>query len=96
MILDLTSEELKAVQALDDSYEKLLKETDALILKLRPDDPEPDEKEYERIQASRLPEPTELKPEPIEVRDGTPIYSKEALDQYYATPEIKVNTIQHS
>ena len=89
MILDLTSEELKAVQALDDSYEKLLKETDALILKLRPDDPEPDEKEYERIQASRLPEPTELKPEPIEVRDGTPIYSKEALDQYYATPEYK-------
>lgn len=87
MILDLTSEELKAVQALDDSYEKLLKETDALILKLRPEDPEPDEKEYERIQASRIPEPTELKPEPIEVRDGTPIYSKEALDQYYATPE---------
>ena len=89
MILDLTSEELKAVQALDDSYEKLLKETDALILKLRPDDPEPDEKEYERIQASRLPEPTELKPEPIEVRDGTPVYSKEELDAYHNTDEYK-------
>ena len=89
MILDLTSEELKAVQALDDSYEKLLKETDALILKLRPDDPEPDEEEYERIQASRLPEPVELKPEPIEVRDGTPVYSKEELDAYHNTDEYK-------
>ena len=89
MILDLTSEELKAVQALDDSYEKLLKETDALILKLRPDDPEPDEEEYERIQASRLPEPVELKPEPIEARDGTPVYSKEELDAYHNTDEYK-------
>ena len=84
-----TSGELKAVQALDDSYEKLLKETDALILKLRPDDPEPDEEEYERIQASRLPEPVELKPEPIEVRDGTPVYSKEELDAYHNTDEYK-------
>ena len=63
--------------------------TDALILKLRPDDPEPDEEEYERIQASRLPEPVELKPEPIEVRDGTPVYSKEELDAYHNTDEYK-------
>lgn len=89
MILDLTSDELKAVQALDDSYKKLLDECEALILKLRPDDPEPDEEEYERIQASRLPEPVELKPEPIEVRDGTPVYSKEELDAYHNTDEYK-------
>ena len=89
MILDLTSDELKAVQALDDSYKKLLDECEALILKLRPDDPVPDEEEYERIQASRLPEPVELKPEPIEVRDGTPVYSKEELDAYHNTDEYK-------
>ena len=45
MILDLTSDELKAVQAIDDGYKKLLDECDALILKLRPDDPVPDEEE---------------------------------------------------
>lgn len=89
MILDLTSDELKAVQAIDDGYKKLLDECDALILKLRPDDPVPDEEEYERIQASRLPEPVELKPEPIEVRDGTPVYSKEELDAYHNTDEYK-------
>lgn len=89
MILDLTSDELKAVQALDDSYKKLLDECEALILKLRPDDPEPDEDEYRRIQDSRLPEPIELKPEPIEVRDGTPVFSKEALDAYHNTDEYK-------
>ena len=89
MILDLTSDELKAVQAIDDGYKKLLDECDALILKLRPDDPEPDEEEYERIQASRLPEPVGLKPEPIEVRDGTPVYSKEALDAYHNTAEYR-------
>lgn len=89
MILDLTSDERKAVQAIDDGYKKLLDECDALILKLRPDDPEPDEEEYERIQASRLPEPVELKPKPIEVRDGTPVYSKEELDAYHNTDEYK-------
>lgn len=89
MILDLTSDELKAVQALDDSYKKLLDECEALILKLRPDDPEPDEDEYRRIQDSRLPEPIELRPEPIEVRDGTPVFSKEALDAYHNTAEYR-------
>ena len=44
----IRSGELKAVQAIDDGYKKLLDECDALILKLRPDDPEPDEEEYER------------------------------------------------
>lgn len=89
MILDLASDELKAVQALDDSYKKLLDECEALILKLRPDDPEPDEDEYRRIQDSRLPEPIELRPEPIEVRDGTPVFSKEALDAYHNTAEYR-------
>lgn len=89
MILDLTSDELKAVQAIDDGYKKLLDECEALILKLRPDDPEPDEDEYRRIQDSRLPEPIELRPEPIEVRDGTPVFSKEALDAYHNTAEYR-------
>lgn len=88
MILDLTSDELKAIQALDDSYKKLLDECEALILKLRPDDPEPDEEEYERLQNSRIKEPVELKPEPIEYTDDDiPVYSKEALDAYHSTPE---------
>lgn len=39
MILDLTSEELKAAKALDDSYEKLLNDQKKKIAKLRPDAP---------------------------------------------------------
>lgn len=39
MILDLTSDELKAAKALDDSYEKLLNDQKKKIAKLRPDAP---------------------------------------------------------
>lgn len=88
MIIDFTSEELKALQALEDSYEKLIQAQEKKILELRPDDPEPDEETYLKIQESRIPEPVELKPEPIEyTEDDIPVYSKEALDAYHATPE---------
>ena len=88
MIIDFTSEELKALQALEDSYEKLIQAQEKKILELRPDDPEPDEEEYRKIQESRIPEPVELKPEPVEyTEDDIPVYSKEALDAYHATPE---------
>lgn len=88
MIIDFTSEELKALKALEDSYDKLIKATERKIAKLRPNDPEPDEEEYERLQNSRIKEPVELKPEPIEYTDGDiPVYSKEALDAYHSTPE---------
>lgn len=89
MILDLTSEELKAAKAIDDSYEKLLNDQKKKIAKLRPDDPGPDLDEYIRILDSCLPEPIELRPEPIEVRDGTPVFSKEALDAYHNTAEYR-------
>ena len=88
MIINFTEEELTAIDSLDKAYEKLLNECDALILKLRPDDPEPDKEEYRKIQESRIPEPVELKPEPVEyTEDDIPVYSKEALDAYHATPE---------
>lgn len=90
MIIDFTSEELKALQALEDSYEKLIKAQEKKILELRKEDPEPDEKTYRKIQESRIPEPIELKPEPIEYTDDEiPVYSKEDLDAYHATPEYK-------
>lgn len=85
MIIDFTEEELKRLQALEDGYEKLLNELEKKILELRPDDPEPDEEEYRRLQDSR---PTPPKPpKPIEMRDGTPVYSKEEYDAYRNSPE---------
>lgn len=39
MIIDLTSEELKAMEALDKAYEKLLKDQEKKIAELRPDAP---------------------------------------------------------
>lgn len=88
MIIDFTSEERKALQALEDSYEKLIAAQEKKIVELRRDDPEPDEETYRKIQESRIPEPVELKPEPVEyTEDDIPVYSKEALDAYHATPE---------
>ena len=90
MLIDFTSEELKALKALEDSYEKLIRNQEEKILELRPDDPEPDEEEYRKIQDSRIPEPVELRPEPIEyTEDDTPVYSKEAMEVYRNTPEYK-------
>jgi len=90
MIIDFTSEESKALKALEDGYKRRIKAQEKKILELRPDDPEPDEEAYERIQAERIPEPTQLKPEPIEyTEDDIPVYRKEELDAYHETPEYK-------
>lgn len=87
MIIDFTDEELKALDSLEARYEKLLKEAEEEILRLRPDDPEPDVEAERALQESR-PTPPPM-PEPIEVRDGTPIYRKEDIDAYHSTPEYK-------
>ncbi len=85
MIIDFTEEERKELFALEDKYEKLLDDLDEEICRLRPDDPEPDEEEELRLQESR-PEAPPM-PEPIEYRDGTPVYSKADMDAYKASPE---------
>ena len=88
MIIDFTSEERKALQALEDSYEKLIAAQEKKIVELRRDDPEPDEETYRKIQESRIPEPVELKPEPVEyTEDDIPVYDGEALKAYHETPE---------
>ena len=88
MIIDFTSEERKALQALEDSYEKLIAAQEKKISELRQDDPEPDEETYRKIQENRIPEPVELKPEPIEyTEDDIPVYDGEALKAYHETPE---------
>ena len=87
MIVDFTDEELKALDALEAGYEKLLKDVEEEILRLRPDDPEPDEEAERRLQESR-PTPPPM-PEPIEVRDGTPVYRKSDIEAYHDTPEYK-------
>lgn len=87
MILDFTDEELKAFKALEDGYEKLLKESEGKIKKLRKKDPEPDMNAYRKLQESRpLPPPM---PEPLEVKDGTPVYSKSDIDAYHNSKEYK-------
>lgn len=85
MIIDFTEEERKELFTLEDRYEKLLNDLDEEICRLRPDDPEPDEEEELRLQESR-PEAPPM-PEPIEYRDGTPVYSKADMDAYKASPE---------
>lgn len=85
MIIDFTEEELRTLKALEDGYEKLLKDLEEKILELRPKDPEPDEEAYRRLQESRPKPPAP--PKPIDVRDGTPVYSKEEYDAYTASPE---------
>ena len=85
MIIDFTEEELRTLKALEDGYEKLLKDLEEKILELRPKDPEPDEEAYRRLQESRPKPPAP--PKPIDVRDGTPVYSKEEYDAYTSSPE---------
>ena len=90
LLFDLTKDEEKTLKALEKSYEKLLKEVGDLILKLRPDDPEPDLEKYKEIEASRLPEPKELKPKPIKIMAmGVPTYDAKELKAYHDTPEYK-------
>ena len=87
MIVTYTAAEKAKIDAIEDKYAKLIAECEAVI------EARPDALDYEKeaaIQASRLPEPIELRPEPIEYdKDGNPVYSKEAYDAYRATPQYK-------
>lgn len=85
MIIDFTESERNELKALDDAYERLKEEALEAIERLRPDDPTPDEEEYRRLQDSRPSAPP--MPEPLRVEDGVPIYRKEDMDVYHATPE---------
>lgn len=87
MIIDFTTGELNQLRALEAGYKKLLDDLEEEILRLRPDDPEPDDEEYRRIQSMR-PEAPPM-PEPVEIVDGTPVYNKADLDAYHASPEYK-------
>lgn len=88
MIVTFTPEEQAKIDALESKYEKLIAACEAEIESLRSDDLDPDGSVEAAINAKRLPEPIELKPEPIEYdKKDTPIYSREALEAYYATPE---------
>lgn len=88
MIVTLTKAEKAKLEALETEYEKLIADCAAKIESLRSDDLDPDGSVEASINAKRLPEPTDLRPDPVEYDDdGTPIYSKEELDAYKATPE---------
>ena len=84
MIIDFTDEEREALQALEDSYEKLLKDLEKKIHKLRPKDPEAP---IDKIWAIEIKVKRPEMPEPIEIKDGTPVYRKADLDAYKASPE---------
>lgn len=83
MIIDFTQAEIRALEALEKSYHKLITEAEEKTRKLRSDDL-PSEEE---LQAQR-PTPPPM-PEPIQVIDDEPIYSKEALDAYHESEEYK-------
>lgn len=88
MIVTFTPEEQAKIDALESKYEKLIAACEAEIESLRSDDLDPDGSAEAAINAKRLPEPIELKPKPIEYdKKDTPIYSREALEAYHATPE---------
>ena len=111
MIIDLTSEELKAMEALDKAYEKLLKDQEKKIAELRPDAPTLEEEnnifvfgvlpksgkyielaktiKFLHEEQEKNHEKTPPMPEPIEVRNGTPVYSKKELDAYYNSDAYK-------
>ena len=88
MIVTFTKAERAKIDAIERKYEKLIADCEAEIESLRSDDLDPDGSVEAAINAKRLPEPTELRPEPIEYdKKDRPIYSKEELEAYYATPE---------
>ncbi len=82
MIIDFTQAEIKALEALETSYKKLIEEAESKTDSLRDDPMPPSEEE---LQAQR-PTPPPM-PEPIQVIDDEPIYSKEELDAYHASEE---------
>lgn len=89
MIVNYTDEEKAKLQSIEETYDRLLAEQEAII-EARPDDLDPNGEIEKAIHATRLPEPIELKPAPVEFdKDGTPIYDGEALRAYYNTPEYK-------
>lgn len=88
MIVTFTPEERAKINALESKYEKLIADCEAEIESLRSDDLDPDGSIEAAINAKRLPEPTHLKPKPIEyTKKDEPIYSSEELQAYYDTPE---------
>ena len=88
MIVTFTKTEEAQFNALEDKYERLIAECEAEIESLREDDLDPDGSIEDAINAKRLPEPTELRPAPIDYTDDElPIYRKEELEAYHATPE---------
>lgn len=87
MIVDFTEEEIKKLNALNKNYDKLIKEQEELVLSLRPDDPEPDIDEYDRLQDSYPTPPAMPELEPNE--NGQYAYSVEAMDAYRESDEYK-------
>lgn len=88
MIVTFTKKEQAQLNELEDHYFKLLEESEAEMGRLRSDDLDPDGSVEEAINAKRLPEPIELMPQPLWYdKKDMPIYSIEALEKYYATPE---------
>lgn len=88
MIVTFTPEEQAKIDALESKYEKLIADCEAEIKNLRSDALDPDGSVEAAIDAKRLPEPIELKPEPIDyTKKDVPVYSHEDLEAYYATPE---------
>ena len=86
MIVTFTPEEQAKIDALESKYEKLIAACEAeieslRIESLRSDDLDPDGSVEAAINAKRLPEPIEYD------KKDTPIYSREALEAYHATPE---------
>lgn len=94
MIINFTDEELKKLHAIEDGYDKLLKDLEAKIRKLRPDEPDFDlfgrediaKLEEQRPPAPPMPEPMEYRDD-IDGRDHVPIYRKEDLEAYHKSPE---------
>lgn len=87
MIINFTIEEEAKLKNIEESYDRLIAECEAII-EARPDDL--DEEKYKALQESRLREPIELRPAPIEYdKNDTPIYDGEAMKKYRATAKYK-------
>ena len=89
MIVTLTKAEQEKADAIEAKYAKLIEDCEAEIERLRTKDPEPDAAREKEINAMRLPEPIELRPNPIGFDDeyNLPVYDRKAWEAYKATPE---------
>lgn len=89
MIVKYTKSEKAKIQALEEKYSKLISDCEIIINK-RTDDLDPDGSKEAAIAAKRLPEPIELRPQPINyTKEGNPVYDKAELAAYKSTPEYK-------